>query len=157
MWFFVLPKTCLQQSSVKPPADRKSDQAEQNLCLNSKLSAVRFTICGCFDGTLLETLLLHRAGGRARRFVFVPPNLDGFMTVRKIVGHEPDWLRRRFIFVWCLRTSSAVRTFSPPWYVYFNTSFDILYCNSLFQQPPNLNVEGVINGRIGEQNKHPTS
>ena len=40
-----------------------------------------------------------RAAGRARRFVFVPPNLDGFMTVHKIVGHEPDWLRRRFTFV----------------------------------------------------------
>ena len=37
--------------------------------------------------------------GRARQFVFAPPNLDGFMTVRKIVGHELDWLRRRFILV----------------------------------------------------------
>ena len=38
-------------------------------------------------------------GGRAWRFVFVPTNLDGFMTVQKIAGHELDWLRRRFIFV----------------------------------------------------------
>ena len=40
-----------------------------------------------------------RAGGRAGRFVFVPLNLDGFMTLRKIVGRELDRLRRRFIFV----------------------------------------------------------
>ena len=44
-------------------------------------------------------LLLPRGGGRARRFVFVPPNLDSFMTVHKVVGHELDWLRQRFIFV----------------------------------------------------------
>ena len=31
--------------------------------------------------------------------MLVPPNLDGFMTVHKIVGHELDWVRRRFIFV----------------------------------------------------------
>ena len=42
---------------------------------------------------------INRVGGRARRFVFVPPNLDGFMAVHKIVGRELDWLRRRFIFV----------------------------------------------------------
>ena len=40
-----------------------------------------------------------RAAGRARRFVFVPPNLDGFMTVRNVVEHELDGLRRWFIFV----------------------------------------------------------
>ena len=29
-------------------------------------------------------------GGRARRYVLVPPNLDGFTTVHKIVGREVD-------------------------------------------------------------------
>ena len=38
-------------------------------------------------------------GGRARRFVCVPANLDGFETVHNIVDREPDWLRRRSIFV----------------------------------------------------------
>ena len=42
---------------------------------------------------------LQGRGGRARWFVFVPPNLDGFMTVHEIVSHELDWLRTRFIFV----------------------------------------------------------
>ena len=43
--------------------------------------------------------LSKRAGARARWSVFAPPNLDGFTTVRKILGHELDWLRRRFTFV----------------------------------------------------------
>ena len=30
----------------------------------------------------------HRAGGRARRFVSAPPDLDGSMTVHKLVGDE---------------------------------------------------------------------
>ena len=40
-----------------------------------------------------------QGGERPWRFVLEPANLDGFMTVHKIVGHELDWLRRRFIFV----------------------------------------------------------
>ena len=63
-----------------------------------------------FEAMLLNKLFLRLSirvtlssiqggGERARRFVFVPPNLDGFRTVRKIVCHELDWLRRRFIFV----------------------------------------------------------
>ena len=46
-----------------------------------------------------RTTVPKGAGGRARRFVFVPPNMDGFMMVHKIVGHELDWLRRRFICI----------------------------------------------------------
>ena len=44
-------------------------------------------------------MALRRKGRRARRFALVPPNLDAFMTVRKTVGHEPEWLRQRFVFV----------------------------------------------------------
>ena len=42
---------------------------------------------------------LVQGAGRARRFLFVPPNLDVFMTVHKTFGHEPDWLGQRSIFV----------------------------------------------------------
>ena len=34
--------------------------------------------------------VFFRTGGRAGRFVFVPPNQDGFRTVRQIVGLELD-------------------------------------------------------------------
>ena len=56
---------------------------------------------------------LLRAGGRARRFVFVPPNLGGFTTVHETVGHDLDWLRRQFVFV-------------PP---------NLLGCSNLFTAP----------------------
>ena len=56
-------------------------------------------LCSGHIGAHPSVALHYTGGGRARRFAFVPPNVDGFMTVREIVGHELDWLRRRFIFV----------------------------------------------------------
>ena len=61
--------------------------------------------------TLAETLDLPCPGRgvRAWRFVFVPPNLDGFMTVHRMVGHELDGLRTAVH----IRTSERPRRFEP--------------------------------------------
>ena len=48
-------------------------------------------------------------GVRMRRFVFVPLNLDGFVMVRKVVGHELDWPPMAV----CIRTPNHPRRFEP--------------------------------------------
>ena len=52
-------------------------------------------------GTKVVDYFWNQVGGKgtAVRIRTSKPNPDGFMTVRKIVGHELDWQRRLFIFV----------------------------------------------------------
>ena len=47
-----------------------------------------------------------RAGGRARRFVFVPPNLDSFITVHKLIRFRDGSLP-------LAPTAVHIRTFEP--------------------------------------------
>ena len=80
----------------------RSRFAVRSLQAASENANVNFVTQFCFDTQFSMVYAacdtqfsMVRARGRAWRFAFVPPNLNGVTTVHKIVGRELGWLRRQ--------------------------------------------------------------